>query len=240
MTELERFAAVVLAEWQATSGHAEAPLGVDALLDRVLPYKQARRLLTLETSEDYEALVLRLLSGEGSLAACVPGDAGDIARTVMAAKVPDLDVLQQLRGATITFTDEAISRLEGVRPLPAPGTSRERAAPEVAAPEAADAERRDTDRVIPIRRAPEPAVSTATSSPPRDEAPPADFLTGVAFTPPSEGCWECGVALPAGRTVNFCVECGADQRTPQCAACGATVERHWKHCPECGVPLARS
>lgn len=233
MTDLERFAAVLLAEWQASAGRADAPLTVEALLDRVMPYKQARRLLALETSEDYEAMVLRLVSGEGDLMLAVPGEAGDIARTVMAAKVPDLDVLQRLRGAAIQFTDEAISRLEGVRPMPGPAG--ERAAPAPAAPPAAAA-----DRVIPIRRPAEPAVTTATPPPQGPPAPSPEFLTGVAFTPPSGSCWECGAALPSGRPVNFCVECGADQRTPQCASCGASVERHWKHCPECGMVLARS
>lgn len=234
MTDLERFAAVLLAEWQATSGRADARLTVDDLLERVLPYKLARRVLALESSEDYEAMVLRLVGGEGDLVGTEPGEAGDIARTVMAAKVPDLDVLQRLRGATIALTDEAIARLEGVRPLPPtsapvpPTDARERAA--------ADEE----ERVIPIRRSSEPAVSTATPPPRGEPSPPPAFLTGVAFTPPSGSCWECGAALPAGRTVNFCVECGADQRTPQCASCGATVERQWKHCPECGMVLARS
>ena len=37
MTDLERFAAVLLAEWQATSGGGDAPLGVDDVLERVLP-----------------------------------------------------------------------------------------------------------------------------------------------------------------------------------------------------------
>lgn len=242
MTELERFAAVLLAEWQATSGRAEAPLGVEALLERVLPYKQARRLLALETSEDYEALVLRLIGGEGGLVTAEPGEAGDIARTVMAAKVPDLDILQRLREATIAFTDEAVSRLEGVRPLPSPGASRDRTDPAAApdAPPPAGNAPPPAERVFPIRRPPEPTISTATPSPAGEPAPPPEFLTGVAFTPPSGSCWDCGAVLPPNRTVNFCVECGADQRTPQCASCGATVERHWKHCPECGMVLARS
>jgi hypothetical protein len=236
VTDLERFAAVLLAEWQAASGRAESALAVGGLLDRTLPYKSARRVLALESSEDYEALVLRLISGEGNLVTTDPGEAGDIARTVMAAKVPDLTVLDNLRQATIAFTDEAIARLDGVRPLPPsapPVREAEAAAPALVA-EAED------DHVIPIRRAPEPAVSTATA---RREAPAGrtpDFLTEVSFTPPIGGCWACGVALPDGRVVNFCVECGADQRMPQCPSCHATVERQWKHCPECGMVLARS
>ncbi len=232
MTDLERFAAVLLAEWQATSGRGDAPLGVDDVLERVLPYKLARRVLGIEASEDYEALVLRLISGEGGLLQAEPGEAGDIARTVMAAKVPDLEVLERLRGATLRFTDEAIGRLEGVRPLPPAAPAR--------GPEAETAASPAAERVIPIRRPSEPAVSTATPPPPGNPSPPPEFLTGVAFTPPSGSCWSCSAALPEGRTVNFCVECGADQRQPQCNACGAAVERQWKHCPECGGMLGKT
>lgn len=237
MTDLERFAAVVLAEWQATSGHRDARLPVQDLVERVLPYKMARRVLAIESSEDYEAMVLRLLSGEGDLAVAEPGEAGDIARTVMAAKVPDLEVLGRLHGATIAFTDEAMSRLEGVRPLP-PAAPQSASVPP--SDDGAPAASNERERVIPLRRPPEPAVSTATPPPRGEPTPPPEFLTGVAFSPPGENCWSCGTALPAGRTVNFCVECGADQRAPQCGSCGGAVERQWKHCPECGMVLARS
>ena len=236
MTELERFAAVVLAAWQAESGRADAPLSVGDLLDRTLPYKQARRLLALETAEDYEALVMRLIAEEAGLVVTEPGETAEMARTTLASKVPDLDVLRLLRSASFTFSDDAVSRLEGVRPLPGAAT---RMPPEDHAA-ASEPTAADEDRVLPIRRSPEPAVSTATPpASPREAGPPPEFLTGVAFTPPSDGCWSCGAGFPAGRTVNFCVECGADQRQPQCASCGATVERQWKHCPECGTVLAR-
>ncbi len=236
MTELERFAAVVLAAWQAESGRADAPLSVGDLLDRTLPYKQARRLLALETAEDYEALVMRLVAEEAGLVVTDPGEAAEMSRTTLASKVPDLEMLRLLRSANITFSDDAVSRLEGVRPLPGAAT----ALPPEASDESSDPTADDRDRVLPLRRTPEPALSTATpTSSPREVGPPPEFLTGVAFTPPGDGCWSCGAALPAGRTVNFCVECGADQRQPQCASCGTTVERQWKHCPECGMVLAK-
>ncbi len=236
MTELERFAAVLLAAWQAESGRSDAALAVGALLDRILPYKQARRQLALETAEDYEALVLRLVGEEAGLVVTEPGEAAEMARTTLASKVPDLEVLRLLRSAAVTFSDDAVSRLEGVRPLPASAPSIEEPADDSPVESGVD-----DDRVFPIRRAAEPALSTATPSPepPAGAGSPPEFLTGVAFTPPAEACWSCDTALPIGRTINFCVECGADQRQPQCASCGATVERHWKHCPECGMVLAR-
>lgn len=197
MTELERFAAVLLDHWQQESGHAAAPLAVGSLLDRTLPYRLARRELGIDTIEDYEVLVLRLVAGEGGLAHAEPPEAAEMARATMAAKVPDLDVLRLLQSATITLSDAAIAQREGVQPLP----------PRVEAP-----------------------------------APVTPFVEAVAepVPPPSERCWQCAQPLPVGREVRFCVECGADQRTPACGHCGAAVERAWRFCPECGTTKRRS
>lgn len=227
MTELERFAAVLLNHWQQESGQPAAPLAVGSLLDRTLPYRTARRELGIDASEDYETLVLRLIAGEGGLARTEPPEAGEMARTTMASKVPDLDVLRLLRSATVTFTDDAIAQLEGVRPLP-PRPEEPLAPPVVAE---VPAEPVMPTPVIPLHRA------EAVPEPPAPAEPPPAFLTGVAFTPPSQRCWQCEQPLPAGREVKFCVECGADQRTPACGQCGAAVERAWRFCPECGTAL---
>lgn len=233
MTDLERFAAVLLAEWQNECGRTDLPLAVGALLDKTLPYRAARKALALESSEDYELLTLRLIGEEGGLVSVVPAEAAEMARETLSSKIPDLDVMALLRSASITFTDDAVSRLDGVRPLPA-------AVAEV--PVASAPVRAVGSDVLPMRRAPEVADATATPAATSrlPAEPPAAFLTEVAFTSPDAACWQCAQRLPTGRRVNFCVECGADQRAPQCLSCGGTVERHWRHCPECGMVLARS
>lgn len=235
MTDLERFAAVLLAEWQAESGRADLPINVGGLLDRILPYRTARKALALESSEDYELLVLRLIAEEGALVTTAPNEAAEMARETLASKIPDLDVMALLRSASLTLTDDAVARLDGVRPLP----------PTHAAPVEPPPPSRPTppEGVLPLHRAPEVADATAVATPPTPRAPvepPPAFLTKVAFTPPDASCWQCSAALPTGRTVSFCVECGADQRAPRCRSCGASIEAHWKHCPECGQSLARS
>jgi hypothetical protein len=234
-----------LAEWQSESGRADAALPVGDLLDRTFPYRAARRALQLESSEEYELCVLRLVSGEAGLVATSPPEAGEMARATLAEKIPDLDQLQLLRSATICFTDDAVSRLDGVRPLPSPTQADgddEDDGDKPTAPESGDQDK-DTG-VIPIRRSPE-LVATPSSSPSASKRaapsePPPAFLTGVEFTAPGGCCWQCSNPLPTGRPVNFCVECGADQRSPQCLACGTDVERTWKHCPECGASQADS
>jgi hypothetical protein len=239
VTDLERFAAVLLAEWQNEGGRTDVALTVAGLLDRTLPYRSARRALALESSEDYESLVLRLVGEEAELVVTDPMEAAEMARSTLESKIPDLDVLRLLRSATLTFTDDAVSRLEGVRPIPAAAPSEPPAAKPTAA-NGSGASRPEAD-VLPMRRAAEPADHTAVPTPPRtDPEPPPAFLTKVAFVPPESLCWQCSQPLPSTRKVNFCVECGADQRAPHCLACGGVVERHWKHCPDCGMVLAKS
>jgi len=251
MTELERFAAALLVQWRSDGGTDAQPITVGALLDKVFPYRLARRVLGIDVSEDYEALVLRLIAEEEQLVRTEPLDAAEMAKSTMTSKLPDLDVLQLLRAATISLTSRTIARLEGVLPMP-PAREESRwaepaapvpeppaendtlpdAAPAVAL-EAAPAERASPD-IIPLHPAgPESAHERTPTEP-----PPA-FLTTVSFTPPSgDTCWSCSEVLPKDRTVKFCPFCGADQRQPTCGACGTPVERRWKHCPECGGSLA--
>ncbi len=232
MTELERFAAALLAQWRADEARATQPITVEALVDHLLPYRVARRLLGIDASEDYEALVLRLIAEEGRLMVVQPVGAAELARSTMASKLPDLSNLDLLRSATLEFTDDTLARLDGVLPMPAPRDDAKWA----------PSPRPDRE-VIPLRVPvqPDPAATRPApqaSAPSPAAEPPPEFLTTVAFTPPGDApCWSCHEALPAGRQVKFCPFCGADQRQPKCAACGEPVERAWRHCPECGARL---
>jgi hypothetical protein len=226
VTDLERFAALVLGQWQSEGGHPDGAIAIGALLDRIFPYRSARRMLAIEASEDYEALVLRLIAEEAKLVETRPPEAAEMARTTMASKIPDLDVLALLRSATITFTDDAVLRLEGVLPLTPP-------MPDEAEP-LVEGKPARTDNMLAMRRQPETTGSPVAAPISR---PSVEHRTGVAFIPPSSLCWQCDAPLPPGRDAKFCVECGADQRQPACSACGSGVERHWKHCPECGNRL---
>lgn len=184
MNELRGFAETLLSYWNSCGGNESIPLPVSELLDRVFTYPLARRSLGIDASEDYEALVLRLLSGEEGLASVSPEDAGELARATMADRLPDLTVLQLLRGATLTFSPTLV-----------------------------------TSRV---------AEDEVVAGPLLRENPPPTHPD----SPPAQACWSCGSALP--RPVNFCTQCGADQRAAQCSGCGGPMERDWKFCPNCG------
>ena len=232
MTDLERFAAVLLAEWLQEGRHHRDAIAVGSLLDRTLPYRTARKLLGIDVSEDYEMLVLRLIAEEDGLVQTEPAAAATMARETLASKLPDLDLLHRLHSAAMTFTEEAVDRLEGVRPMPVAPTE-----PPSPAPSEVMEAPLPPRTVFPIRPemdAPHEDAPPARTAP---DEPPAEFLTGVAFTPPGPGCWSCHTPLPTDRVVKFCVACGADQRAPSCPGCGTTVERGWKFCPECGGGL---
>ena len=137
MTDLVQFGAAVLAQWRNEGGSDKDSIAVAALVDRVLPYRVARKTLGIEMSEDYEALMLRLLAQEEDLVSVMPPDAAELARTTAEAKLPDLGVLQLLRPASITFTKGAIKRFATVA-VAAPAAKTD-AAPETLAPQVVEA-----------------------------------------------------------------------------------------------------
>ncbi len=231
MTELERFAAALLAQWRAGGGTGGGPIGVTAVIERVLPYRTARRLLGIDASEDYEALVLRLVAEEEHLVTTDPLDAAEMAKATVASKLPDLDVLQLLRAATVTVTPQSIARLADILPMPAPAAESSESAPR---PSTGSVD----EPVIPLHPAPIASPPAGPVTPVRPEPVKEAYLTSVQFTPPGGStCWSCGETLPGDRAMKFCPECGADQREPVCPACGAAVERRWKHCADCGATL---
>ncbi|MEO5826547.1 MAG: zinc ribbon domain-containing protein [Gemmatimonadales bacterium] len=245
MTDLERFVAALLVQWRADGGIGGGPIDVGTLLDRTMPYRTARRLLGIDISEDYEALVLRLIAGEEGLASTNPEEAGEMARATMADRIPDLDTLRLLRSAELTLTDDAQARLvdasfgearaeanekwRGVEATPSPSN----AGTETAISGGGESHDEPVHDVIPLPVARDATRVAPPTSPP---APPPAYLTGPAtFISPEAACWSCGEELPTERTVKFCPFCGASQHPPACGACGTAVERAWKHCPECGL-----
>ena len=118
MTDLEQLVAAVMTQWRADGGDDSGAIAVNALLDRVLPYRVARRILGIEASEDYEVLVLRLLAEEEALVRVTPPGAAEMARTTSSSKLPDLAVLQLLRSATFTMTERALAQAADSSPVP--------------------------------------------------------------------------------------------------------------------------
>jgi hypothetical protein len=81
-----------------------------------------------------------------------------------------------------------------------------------------------------------PAPIEISEPPPRPDKPPPQVATPAAPT----RCGRCRADLPVGRVVNFCPQCGYDQRRGYCPQCNAPLDPQWRHCVSCGTTLQRS
>jgi hypothetical protein len=215
----------------------QQPVSVGDLVSRFVPYRTSRRALGVESSEDYELLLLRFASGEGGFASTEP----DPVRKRFASEVkspnPDLSVLREFRDAVFVLQPIPLARVlsgqsedDAYAPPPRPSP----AAPQemVQAIEQMDAE---SDVIEPLPfdsvRTTAPAPLADAQVPQLPESPPAP-VTAVAR------CSFCGGSLPAGRAVHFCPHCGQSQLQGQCPRCKAEVEYGWRHCVSCGTGLS--
>jgi Double zinc ribbon len=198
------------------------PIPLAEVHQSIVPYRKHRRALGVDSSEEYETLLLRLCAGEGDLVRTEPGEVGERFAREAASPHPELDVLHQQAEVTITLARDAVMRaLEHVPDPPA--------APE---PPAAS----------------EPPVAPEPPEPP-PESPfefPAEWLAEAEPAPEeaaepepaaAASCGICGGDLPKGRTVNFCPHCGRSLTTPRCQHCGGELEPGWRYCVSCGASV---
>jgi hypothetical protein len=211
MHELDRFfQRLVTALAAGDPARLNRPVSLGEIRESVLPYRTSRRGLGVDSVEDYDLLLLRLAAGEGGFARTSPDDARARFAQESASSNPDLDVLEGHADAVLT--------LEGLRVARAlaAGESDPYAPPPQPEPDAVIA---DDGEVLDLDIAASPA----------DPAP----------TPTPLMCLYCGSTLPTGRAVNFCPSCGQSQTTPHCPQCQSEVELGWRHCINCGAPLAQ-
>ena len=207
------------------------PLRVAELVRSIVPYRTSRTPLGLDSVEDYDLLVLRLLSGEGGFVSVRPEEVASRSRAELLGANPDPALLREFGGAEVTLATDRLAQALGPGPEAA-----------WAPPEGADSEQtpetlddgHDSDvdaGVIETGRVPWTVDAIIAS---RGGVIPLN--TGAV---PDEGtrCGYCGGLLPAGRQVNFCPHCGNSQTFIRCAECGSEVEFGWQHCVACGAAV---
>lgn len=212
------------------------PVAVAELYQQLVPYRTHRTSLAIDTHEDYEMALLRLLAGERGYAFLEP----DEARTALAVEAasinPDTGLYRRFGGATVTFDPEHVRvALAGAEPPAAePPAPRAQGAPATEPdwfPEVAD----EADA------GPAPDADEAEDAAERlrfaleDDAAPAPSLSPRVD---SATCAFCGGALPMGRAVIFCPHCGQNVGIVHCPSCGAELDVGWRFCITCGRQMA--
>jgi hypothetical protein len=217
VTDLERLFRRLVANLAASDParlHHPIPLG--DLQDSIVPYRTNRRALQVDTSEDYELLLLRLCAGEESLVRTEPEEVRAQFAAELAGPNPDLDVLRKFEHVVISLRSAPLARAldpELLEPdLPELGTGGAGPYPDGAA---------ERDPLVGLEAL--------------DDEPLPDEPEETAGAP---GCLYCGGVLPTDRPVRFCPHCGQRQTPPECPRCHGEVEPGWRHCVSCGAALA--
>ncbi|HEX9895521.1 MAG TPA: zinc ribbon domain-containing protein [Gemmatimonadales bacterium] len=114
MTDLERFFERLVRNLAAIDlQRVKQPVPVLDIKASVMPYRTNRRSLGLESSEEYEELLVRLVSQEGGLVSTAPPDVAEWCARQMASLTPDLSGIPGQAAATITVNPQALARVLG-------------------------------------------------------------------------------------------------------------------------------
>jgi len=203
------------------------PVPVGDIADRLIPYRTHRATLGVDTNEDYEMTVLRLLSGERGFAQVFPDDVRSALEREAAGPNPDTGIFRHFPTATFLLDADRVADLIGEPPPP-----REAAEPREAAGYAArrpaPSGSRDEQENVDKKPQPLPFVLEEDPDPLQPPARPREI---AAVSAP---CPYCGGNLPVGRTVLFCPHCGQNIGVVHCPTCGSELDVGWLFCITCG------
>jgi hypothetical protein len=213
VTDLERFF-VQLVRSLAADDRARLgkPLLLGDIRNSILPYRTHRRALELDSSEDYELVLMRLCAGEGGFARTGPDEVRDEFVEEVRSPNPDLTLVGRRENAVVHLDPGAVTKALDTRPELA-----------YAPPEPAEQPRE------------KPRVSGKAKRASPQPHPSVEEPEGAKQEP--QRCPRCGGTLPPGRVVNFCPRCGQDLTRPRCPQCQTELEPDWKHCVSCGHSL---
>jgi len=189
------------------NGHAEylsVPFTVAELHDTLVPYRHYRRDLGIETNQDYEAAVTRLISGERGYVRADEAMQQRLKKEV-ASSHADPGLFREYASTRISLVPEAVKNL-GVS-IPAKTAGGYSAGTRAPSDGNGGGEGAGTSSFT---------VPTLTSM----DLP--------------EGCRYCGGTLPEGRAITYCPNCGQNLAAKHCAGCGAELDPAWKFCVSCG------
>jgi predicted RNA-binding Zn-ribbon protein involved in translation (DUF1610 family) len=200
------------------------PFPVTDIAERLVPYRTHRAVLGVDSGEDYEMTVLRLVAGERGYLDVFPAEVRETFASEAGATNPETGIFRQFPEATALLAPERVAEVRGgaLQPRDEPGIEPE-------------------PDFMPSERDEEPAgdEDDASERPPFMLADDADDEAGRPAARPramtaSTPCSYCGANLPVGRAVLFCPHCGQNVGVVHCQTCGAELDVGWTFCISCG------
>ena len=237
MDELTRFARRLVEQLTASKEGVGRAVPIGQIREKILPYRTHRRALMLESVEDYETVLLRLVAGERGFVRTLPPAAAKRCQDELAGANPDLSVLDQLADSTIQITSLAAAQIVGDEDGGGVTLSEAKETVPAEPPVPPPAPARPQGDKVQYRRTAEVPVTPSEAKEPVAPAAPVPRAA-----PPPRGdtqaeCRHCHHAMPAGRTVVFCPWCGGRLIPFTCARCQTELDSEWRHCITCGAPV---
>jgi predicted RNA-binding Zn-ribbon protein involved in translation (DUF1610 family) len=211
------------------SEYLTLPFTVQELYETLIPYRHHRRELGIETNQDYEIAMTRLLSGERDYL-LADQSMRDKLKSELESPHMDPGAFREFATSKVSLAPEALRRIKALTVAspeePPPAAAATTAEPTAAPPPAPVSARFNVSSPAPVPAPPAPA-------PEASKAAPAALSSMMSASVP-EGCRFCGGTLPEGRNVVYCPHCGNNLSISRCPACGSELEKGWKFCVTCG------
>jgi double zinc ribbon protein len=199
MTDLERLFHQLVSNLAATDpARLHRPLPLADIRETIVPYRANRRTLQLETSEDYELVLMRLCAGEGGFARTEPEETRAEFAAEARSQNPDLTLIQRHENAVVILEPEPLAKA---------------LAPSV-----------DLAFAPPDQRfQPEPVKDPAPSRRPAASTPQCNHCNGeLPMARKVKFCPHCG----ASQALTHCPACHTPLEAgwKHCVSCGTAVE----------------
>jgi len=203
------------------------PFQVSELYQSIIPYRQYKNQLQLDTNQDYEMAVLRLLAGEGNYVSVEPPEVQQQLAEEAQAKNPDPGLFREFAAARVLLQPRALEAVTQTTDTFAPPQAR--------------AETPQAPLGYPPPPPPAPPAKTArpifeaVGEPKPGRTAPRGEHAAKQTAAVSVRCPACSETLPQGRAVTFCPFCGEQVAITQCNRCGDEIMPGWRFCVTCGT-----
>ena len=220
------------------SEYLTLPFTVQELYETLIPYRHHRRELGIETNQDYEIAMTRLLSGERDYL-LADQSMRDKLKAELGSPHMDPGAFRDFASSKVSLAPEALRRIRALtaggndEPASEPAPSARAAEPSAPPPPPPQPVSATFKVSSPTPVAPPPPPALEPAAPEASTAAPAALSSMMSAAVP-EGCRFCGGTLPEGRNVVYCPHCGNNLSISRCPACGSELEKGWKFCVTCG------